>query len=92
MLNLRFALVVYLFVHSLRTNPRSPCLACFYEPVLGVLYIVIDAIDLTVAIAIKVASLLTTGTNKVSGVEKSQIKNIAEISPCVPFGHLVEMT
>ena len=24
-----------------------------------------------------------------SGVEKSQIKNIAEISPCVPFGHLV---
>ena len=59
---------------------------------LGVLYIVIDAIDLTVAIAIKVATLLTTETNKVSGVKKSQIKNIAEISPCVPFGHLVEMT
>mgnify|MGYP001557160120 CR=1 FL=1 len=59
---------------------------------MSVLYIVIDAIDLTVAIAIKVALLLTTETNKVSGVEKSQIKNIAEISPCVPFGHLVEMT
>ena len=59
---------------------------------MSVLYIVIDAIDLTVAIAIKVALLLTTETNKVSGVEKSQIKNIDEISPCVPFGHLVEMT
>ena len=31
-LNLRFALVVYVYVHSLRTKPRSPCLACFSNP------------------------------------------------------------
>ena len=34
MLNLRFALVTYFCVRSLRANPRSPCLACFSEPVL----------------------------------------------------------
>ena len=34
-LNLRFALVTYFCVRSLRTNPRSPCLACFSEPVVG---------------------------------------------------------
>ena len=38
-------------------------------------YIVIDAIDLTVTIAIKVASLLTTETNEVSEAEKSQNRN-----------------
>ena len=33
-LNLRFALVTYFYVRSLRSNPHSPCLACFSEPVL----------------------------------------------------------
>ena len=53
------------------------------------------------AIAIPSLALLTTeaqpahyviSTKGAARVEKSQKMNTVEISPCVPFGHLVEMT